>query len=484
MITLEEYTSRDATALAELVRSGELQPGELIDAAIRAIDAVNGDVNAVLQVLAHEAHAGARTLDLRAPFCGVPFGIKELVLQAKGVTLDMGSALARGFRPAADTELMRRFREAGLLLVATTQTPEFGYNPTTETVLHGPVHNPWDPGRSAGGSSGGSGAAVASGMLPLAHANDGGGSIRIPGCCNGLVGLKPTRDRIPTGPDASDPLFGLAIEFAVTRSVRDAARLLDAVAGPDAGAPSFCVPPPRPYAQEMGAEVGRLRVAYSSRAPSGAESAPECREAVERTVRTLADMGHDVVEAAPVFDWDRFLETVHVLWCVGTAFPMDSVAQALGRTPSPDNVEATTWACYEDGKRISTAELLSAEAHHNAVRRQVAPFFESYDLFVTPTLAGPAAPLGQMNQNRAGLSAMDWTRQVFAYCPFTPLFNTTGQPAISLPLHETATGLPIGVQLVAPFSDESLLFRVASALEEAMPWADRRPRLHAAGRGG
>jgi amidase len=480
MITLEDYTAHDATALAELVRNGAMQASELVDAAVRAIEAVNGEVNAVLQTLAEEAHAGAHTLDLAAPFCGVPFGIKELVLQAKGVTMDMGSKLAQGFRPEADSELMRRFRAAGLLLTATTQTPEFGYNPTTETVLHGPVRNPWDPSRSAGGSSGGSGAAVAAGMLPLAHANDGGGSIRIPACCNGLVGLKPTRDRIPTGPGGSDPLFGLAIEFAVTRTVRDCARLLDAVAGPDAGAPSFCVPPARPFAEEVGADSGRLRVAYSSRSPGGADSAPECREAVERTLRVLADMGHEVVEAAPVFDWDRFLETVHVLWCVGTAFPMDSVAKALGRVPSPDNVEAVTWACYEDGKRFTTTDLLAAEAHHNLVRRQVAPFFEQYDVFVTPTLFEPAAPLGRLDQSRAGLSAMDWTRQVFAYCPFTPLFNTTGQPAISLPLHETSAGLPVGVQLVAPFGGEALLFRIASALEVALPWAGRRAGLHAA----
>ncbi len=479
MITLDDYTRHDATGLAACVARGDMQPSELVDAAMRAAGAVNGTVNAVIRTVPDQAHAGLGSVPPHAPFAGVPFAIKELTIQAKGVAQDMGSRLARGYTPTADSALMTRFRQAGLVLVATTQTPEFGYNPTTETVLHGPVHNPWDTGRSAGGSSGGSGAAVASGIVPLAHANDGGGSIRIPACCNGLVGLKPTRDRIPTGPGSADPLFGLAIDFAVARTVRDCAALFDAVHGADAGAPSVPAPPSRPYLQELGAATGRLRVAYTTRARSGAESAPECVRAVERTVRQLADMGHEIVEAEPVFDWDRFLETVHVLWCAGTAFGIDGAAAAMGRRPSPENLEATTWACYEDGRRYSAMALMAAQAHHNSVSRQVAPFFAQHDLFVTPTLAQLASPLGQMNQNRAGLSAMGWTRQVFAYCPFTPLFNTTGQPAMSLPLHFTDANLPVGVQLVARFGDEATLFRVAAQLEQAMPWADRRPGVFA-----
>jgi amidase len=479
MITLDDYTRHDATGLAACIAKGEMQPSELVDAALRAVEAVNGTVNAVIRTVPDLAHASLGQVPPHAPFAGVPFAIKELTIQAKGVAQDMGSRLTRGFTPDADSALMTRFRQAGLVLVATTQTPEFGYNPTTETVLHGPVHNPWDTGRSAGGSSGGSGAAVAAGIVPLAHANDGGGSIRIPACCNGLVGLKPTRDRIPTGPGSADPLFGLAIDFAVARTVRDCATLFDAVSGADAGAPSVPAPPARPWLQELGTPTGRLRIAYATRPASGAASDPECVRAVERTVRQLADMGHDLVEDAPRFDWDRFLETVHVLWCAGTAFAIAGIAAGMGRTPSPDNLEATTWACYQDGLRYGAMELMAAQAHHNAVSRQVAPFFERYDLFVTPTLAHLASPLGQMDQNRAGLSAMDWTRQVFAYCPFTPLFNTTGQPALSLPLHFTDANLPVGVQFVGRFGDEATLFRLAAQLEQAMPWHMRRPGVFA-----
>ena len=480
MISMNDYTSLDATAMAAAVAAGEMSAAELIDAAMRAVEAVNPSVNAVLQTLAERARAGLSDVPAGAPFSGVPFVIKELSLSAAGVSQDMGSRLTQGFTPSADSELMARFRRAGLVLVGTTQTPEFGYSPTTETILHGAVHNPWDATRSAGGSSGGSAAAVAAGMVPLAHANDGGGSIRIPAGCNGLVGLKPSRDRIPTGPGSADPLSGLAIEFAVTRSVRDCAALLDAVAGPDLGAPSFCIPPQRPFLAEVGAASGRLRVAFSALPPSGGHVDPECVRAVRRAADQLSALGHIVEEAAPVFDWERFLTTVHVLWCAGTAAPVLGVSAALGRTPSPDNMEAVTWACLEAGRGFSAVELLGAMAHHNSVARSVAPFFQQYDVFVTPTIAELPATLGTLNQNRAGMSAMDWTRQVFAYCPFTPLFNTTGQPAMSLPLHWTDAGLPVGVQIVGRFGDESTLIRLAAQLEQAMPWAARRAGIHAA----
>jgi amidase len=480
LISLSDYTALDATGLAECIARGDMHETEVRDAAIRAIEVVNPRVNAILQVL--PGHSRERGDDARsvAPFRGVPFAIKELTINAAGVPLDMGSRLLRGYRPAADTELMKRFRRAGLALIATTQTPELGYNPTTECVLHGPVHNPWDLARSAGGSSGGSGAAVAAGMVPLAHANDGGGSIRIPAGCNGLVGLKPSRDRIPTGPLAADPLCGLAIDFAVTRSVRDCAALLDAVAGPDLGAPSVCAPPVRPFRKEAVLAPPRLRIAFTTHAPSGTLADPECVAAVERTARTLADLGHEVTEAAPVLSWDAFLESVHVIWCAATAAGIDALAHGLQRTPSPDNLEWATWACYEEGRRLRAVDLLGALARQNAITRAVAPFFEAWDLMLTPTLPRPAALLGELDQNRQDLSAMDWTRQVFAYCPFTPLFNTTGQPAISLPLHWTAGGLPVGVQFAARFGDEALLLRIAGQLEAALPWAGRRPGCHAA----
>jgi len=480
MFSLTDYTSRDALGLAELVARKEVKAEELADAAFAAIEKVNPQLNAVLQTLPDQARAEIRNGLPHGPFAGVPFLIKELVLHAKGVRCDHGSRLAQGFVAAEDTELMARFRRAGLVLVGTTQTPELGYNPTTETVLYGPVHNPWLRGHSAGGSSGGSGASVAAGIVPVAHANDGGGSIRIPAACNGLVGLKPTRDRIPTGPDYADPLCGLAIEFAVSRTVRDTAALLDCVAGADVGAPGLPVPPARPFRDEVGANPGELRIAWTVTPASGAKIDPECEKAVHETVKTLEGLGHTLVEDRPRYDWDEFLERVHVIWAVFNVLSADFAGQAMGRKPGPDNLEAVTWACYEEGKRYSAIDLLLSMSHGNALSRTVGAFFQNYDVMVTPTIARAPARHGEINQNQKVETAMDWTRHVFAYCPFTPLFNTTGQPAISLPMHWAPNGLPIGVQFAGRFGDEATLIRLASQLEQARPWKDRKPALFAA----
>src|SRR5262245_12821 len=328
---LDEYTKHDALGLAELVRKGETTPAELRQCALDGIAKVNPALNAVLQVLADASAKEVAAGVPDGPFRGVPFVIKELVCHAAGVPLDFGSRLAKGMVFPHDTELMTRFRRAGLVLVGTTQTPELGYNPTTETVLHGPVHNPWMRGRSAGGSSGGSAASVAAGIVPIAHANDGGGSIRIPASCNGLVGLKPTRDRTPTGPDASDPLCGWGIELAVSRTVRDTAAMLDAVSGPDVGAPSHPVPPSRPYLAEVGAPPGRQRIAFTTRPASGRPIDPECVIAVERTAKLLEELGHDVVEAQPPLDWEGYLRAAHPVWTAYAARGVDTLAQVTGR---------------------------------------------------------------------------------------------------------------------------------------------------------
>jgi len=478
MISLDDYSSHDALGLAHLVARKEVTPDELVAAAFEAVARINPRLNAVLQTLPDEAAAEIRAGLPQGPFTGVPFMIKELVLHAKGVRSDSGSKFAQGFVPPADTELMARFRRAGLVLAGTTQTPEFGYNPTTETRAFGPVHNPWDLGRSAGGSSGGSGAAVAARIVPVAHANDGGGSIRIPASCNGLVGLKPSRDRVPSGPDYGDLLCGLACEFVLTRSVRDAAAMLDAVAGPDIGAPSHPVPPARPYREQIAIAPARLRIAWTATPASGAKVDPECERAVHETVRLLESLGHTLIEDSPRYDWDAFLENVHVIWTAFSATSIDAAAAVLQRKPGPDNLEAVTLACYEDGKRYSAADLVNAMAHGNLVSRQVGAFFENVDVLVTPTIARLPAPLGELNQDREGMSAMEWTRQVFSYVPFTPLFNTTGQPAISLPLHWSAGGLPVGVQIAGRFGDEATLLSLAAQLEQARPWAAKRPPMH------
>ena len=284
----------------------------------------------------------------------------------------------------------------------------------------------------------------------------------------------------PPDPDFSDPLCGLACEFVVSRSVRDSATLLDIVAGADAGAPGLPVPPARPYREEAGAAPGTLRIAWTTTPASGEQVDPECERAVHDTVRLLEDLGHTVHEGRPEYDWEEFLANVHVIWAAYNTMAVEDLAAQMGRSPSPDTLEAVTLAVWEDGKKYSAVDLLKSMDHGGRLSRIVGRFFEDIDVFVTPTIATPPAPHGEVNQNRAGMTAMEWTRQVFSYVPFTPLFNTTGQPAISLPLHWSADGLPVGVQFVGRFGDEAGLLRLAAQLEEAKPWADKRPPVHVA----
>lgn len=474
MISVCEYARYDGLGLAGLVKAGEVSPSELAATAQKAIERLNPQLNAVLQVLdpqlpSPEASVGS--------FYGVPFLIKELVLHAANVRCDMGSRLAQGVTAPHDTELMARFRRAGFSLVGTTQTPELGYSPTAECALFGPVRNPWDQTRSSGGSSGGSAAAVAGGIVPIAHANDGGGSIRVPAACNGLVGLKPSRDRIPTGPDYSDPLCGFGVEFAVTKTVGDAAALLDAVAGADVGAPGRPVLPEASYQELIKRPIGCLRVAWSTTPNSGEKIAPDCVQAVMNTVKLLESLGHKVVEAAPSYDWDLFLWHSHVIWTTFVASAVKGLAEMMERNPEDGCLEAVTLACYKEGLSFQAVDLLKAMNLGNMFSREVGAFFEDYDVLITPVLARLPAPLGEIDQNRAGMSAMDWTSQVFSYSPFTPIFNTTGQPAISLPLHWTNAGIPVGVQIAGRFGEEATLLSLARQLEDAQPWIGRLNEL-------
>lgn len=478
MISLDEYARYDALGLAELIAKKQLKPEELLTVAYLAIAKVNPAVNAVVQTFPEPAAKAIKAGLKQGPFRGVPLLIKEMTLQAKNVPCNMGSRFAQGFTPTEDSNLMSRFRRAGFVLAGTTSVPEFGCSPTTEPVLYGPTRNPWNITRIAGGSSGGSAAAVASGMVPIAHGGDGAGSIRQPASCTGLVGLKPSRDRIPTGPALSDPLCGMSAEFAFTRTVRDAAALLDAVSGADVGAPGHPVPPARRYLDELKQKPNRLRIAWSVTNPSGGEVDAECKKAVQETVKLLLTLGHEVVEDYPRYDWETYIRSLHIIFCVNTAAVIESIGTAMNRKPGPDNLEVATLASYEHGRRYTAVDLLNALAHGNTLSRKVGAFFEQVDVFITPTMPRVPAPLGELNQNRAGMGAMDWTRQAFGYVPFTPIFNTTGQPAMSLPLHMTPDGLPVGVQLASRFGEESTLFRLAAQLEQARPWSARKPPAH------
>jgi amidase len=415
----------------------------------------------------------------KGAFFGVPFLIKDLMLQAKGVPCEFGSRLFRGAYVAfQDTELMSRFRKAGVVTWGRTNTPELGFAPVTEPILYGPTRNPWDTTRSPGGSSGGSAAAVAAGIVPIAHGNDGGGSIRMPAASCGLVGLKPTRGRTPVGPFAGDPLHGLAIEHIISRSVRDSAAMLDAVEGPGIG-DRFVIPRPRrSYLEEVSAAPRRLRIAVSTDSRKFGNVDSECAEAAREAARLCASLGHDVEEARPDFD-DEVLHNVSVIYgCSSLAGSIPRFAHAVGRHPSPDNLEATVWTAFQHGLTLKAIDIELADFRTNLITRSVARFFTRFDVLVTPTLRSPPLKLGTLNANNPDMTAAGWIEACLSVAAFTALYNMTGQPAISLPLAESADGLPIGVQFAAPYGDEATLFNLAGQLEMASPWSHRQPRVH------
>ena len=430
MLSLQDYTSHDGLGLAELVARKEVKPEELLEAALSAVEKVNPKINAVLQTLPDQARAAIRQGLPQGPFHGVPFLIKELVLHAKNVRCDMGSRLAQGLVPPEDTELMARFRRAGLLLAGTTQTPELGYNPTTETVLFGPVHNPWDLGRSAGGSSGGSGGGGGGGHRAdrarqrRRRLDPHPGLVRRPRRPEAYA--RPHADRTGLRRPALRPR--LRVRGDAQRARRGRAARRRRRARRRRAEPSGAAGAPLPR-RHRAPRPSRLRIAWTVTPASGQRSTPNARRPCTKRVRLLEGARPHAVEDAPRYDWDTFLENVHVIWTGFTVLSVEGVCAATGRKPGPDNLEAVTLACYEDGKRFSALDLLNSMAHGNTLSRQVGAFFEKVDVLVTPTIARPPAPLGELDQNRKGMTAMEWTRQVFGYVPFTPLFNSTGQPA-------------------------------------------------------
>lgn len=472
---MDDLAFLDATAQAELVRRREVSPLELVEAAIARIERLNPTLNAVISPLFEEARAALAGPGLpEGPFTGVPFLLKDLLAECAGAPLSEGSAFLRGaYRSPQDSELVARYRRAGLVVLGKTNTSEFGILPTAEPAAFGPARNPWDLNRSTGGSSGGSAAAVAAGLVPAAHANDGGGSIRIPAACCGLFGLKPTRARNPLGPEHGDLYGGLVCEHVVTRSVRDSAALLDVTAGPMPGDPYAAPAPARPFLQEVGAPPGQLRIAFSAASPTGTAVHPACVAAVKDAAALCADLGHVVEEAAPAFDGRALGRAFAVLWAAGTAWSLARWAQKLGRQPRPADVEPLTWALAERGRGISAVDYLTAVHDGQRLARDVARFFETYDLWLTPVVGEPPPPLGTFasppEEPTRGL------RRAGPFAPFTYIANMTGQPAMSVPLYWTEEGLPIGAHFLGRFGDEATLFRLAAQLEEARPWAHRRP---------
>jgi amidase len=469
-----EYIEYDAVGLAHLIKSGQVSAQEVQQLARQAILAVNPALNALVGDLFEESLPSSTT----GPFAGVPFVIKDLVIHAAGVKTGMGSRLTgKGIVFPHDTDMMTRFKQAGLVTLGRTATPELGFNATTEPVSNGPTRNPWNTSRSSGGSSGGSAALVAARSIPVAHGTDGAGSIRIPAAWCGLVGLKPTRGRTPLGPDSDERLSGLGVDFALTRTVRDAAALLDVVSGPGIGDKYFAAPPERSFAQEVGASPGRLRIAMTTQAWSGAPVDKEYTDTVSTVCHELVALGHDVEESSPHVDWELFIDANIPIWTGSIADGALGLANARGVEIGPDVLEAVTLASVEYGRRLTAVDLLRALRLCNTITRNVGEFFRSYDVLVTPTVATPPPLLRTLNQNDPSLDPRGWLNKLFALIPFTPLFNVTGQPAISLPLGQSSEGLPIGVQLVARYGDEATLLRLAAQLEQALPWAYRHPSI-------
>ncbi|MEJ5375038.1 MAG: amidase [bacterium] len=475
MAIADETALLDATSQAQLVRSKELTPLELVDAAIERIERLNPEINAVVTKLFEQARDLARAPLPQGPFTGVPFLLKDLLAALAGVGLTMGSRLMMNFSPPQDSELVSRLKRAGLIILGKTNTPELGILPTTEPRLFGPTKNPWDPTRTPGGSSGGSAAAVASRMVPMAHGNDGGGSIRIPASCCGLFGLKPTRARNPLGPNFGDLMGGLVVEHALTLSVRDSAALLDATSGPDVGDPYWAPPNPRPFLHDVGADPGRLKIGFTTRTPGGHLVHPDCLAAVMDAARLCEELGHVVEEASPTLDAELTNGAFMVVWSSGCASTLEGIARLTGRQPSPEHVEPTTWSLYEIGKNQSAANYLLAVQLLQSMSRKVAQFFQKFDLWLTPTLFEPPLPLGSFEPSKQDpLLAL---RKAAQFVPFTPICNMTGQPAMSVPLYWNAQGHPIGTHFVARFGEESTLFRLGAQLEAARPWINKRPPL-------
>lgn len=498
-LTLEEYLAHDALGLAGLVRAGKVAPLELLEAALARVEAWNPRLNAVIHRMEADARAAAAAPP-KGPFAGVPFLAKDLITTYKGHPTSQGSRLLAGHVWDHDSEMAARVKAAGLVVFGKTNTPEWGLVPFTEPRLFGPAHNPWDKERTPGGSSGGSGAAVAAGIVPMASGGDGGGSIRIPASCCGLFGLKPTRGRTPTGPDHGLLWRGAAIEHVLTRSVRDSAAMLDATHGPDTGAPFEIPPPAGPYLDEVGREPGRLRIGFTARPLLHAEVHPECVKAVDDAARLLADLGHEVEEASPVVDGDAFALAFLTMVTGELGADFGDVKRLLGRRPRRHEVEPATWALSLLADAFSAGEYAAALRTLEGVGRTVGPFFDEYDMLLTPTLASPPplvgalAPkpseerllriLGAFGSGRlvraAGL-LQEVAGNAFAFIPWTPVFNVTGHPAMSVPLHWSPEGLPVGAHLVGRLGAEDALFRVAGQLERARPWADRLATLARSG---
>jgi len=470
---MKDYEQYDALGLVELVKRGETSAEALLEAAISRTEARDGEVNAVVIRMFEEARKTVAAGVPDGPFQGVPFLLKDLHLAWPGVRLTNGSKLFSDFVPEVESELVARYRKAGLVVFGKTHSPEYGLTTSSESVLFGQTRNPWNLEHTAGGSSGGASAAVAAGYLPLANASDGGGSIRIPASCCGLFGMKPTRGRTPLGPNSGEGWAGMSAVHAVSRSVRDSAALLDATAGPDLGAPYAAQPPNRPFLDEVSQAPGRLRISIQRQPWNGTEPHKDCLAALEDAVALCRDLGHEVEEAPFEVDSTILAPATLTILSASTRAMMEQRAEVLGRPLAEDDVEPGTWALANLSQRYGSTDYVRAVQTIHATGRALARHLQSYDMVLSPTMATPPHPLGLLslsNPDRAAQGAA-----ILKTVGYTQLANATGHPAMSVPLVWNDAGLPIGIQFMGRMNEEGLLFRLAGQIEVARPWFDRMP---------
>ena len=492
-MAFSEYGKYDGLGLAELVRKKKVSPGELVEEAITRIETHNPKLNAVVNKLYERARTAAKGKLPEGPFKGVPFLMKDLIATLEGLPTSGGNKLWKNIPATVTSEMAKRWEATGAIVVGKTNTPEFGLTPYTESDTLGTAHNPWDLSRTPGGSSGGSAAAVAARMVPFATGGDGGGSIRIPSSACGLFGLKPTRGRTPTGPIIGEAWQGFAIEHVLTRSVRDSAAMLDATQGADIGAP-YIIPEAGPFAKEVGKRTGKLRIAFSTKPMLGKNVHPDCVQGVEETVALLKSLGHEVVEAAPQINAEEY--SLHFLTIIAGQMRADieEIAEITGKKVSVDDFDTITFATGLFGTMLKASDYAKAIRYLQFVSRDIGRFFENYDALLTPVLNQPPVKIGALKLSAAeqnqikliGRTGVTWileamgvikpvAARTYEFIPWTPVFNVTGQPAMSVPLHWNAEGMPIGMHFVGKWGDEATLFRLAGQLEKAKPWFDKAP---------
>ncbi|HEU0172714.1 MAG TPA: amidase [Blastocatellia bacterium] len=470
-----EYDKYDALGLAELIAKKEITPAELLDAVRQRVEAINPKINAFSHFFFDKAEEQIKSGLGKGPFQGVPFALKDLSQYLQGTITSGGSRVWKDQVADYDSTLVTRYKLAGLVIFGKTTSPELGLTTTTESVLYGLTRNPWNLERTSGGSSGGASSAVASRILPMAHASDGGGSIRIPASCCGLFGLKPTRGRSPMGTAQFEGWNGLSAHHAVTISVRDSAALLDAISGAELGAPYYPPPQLRPFLHEVGADPGKLRIALIADSPVGTPIDPECEKAVTEAAKLCEDLGHVVEESRWPMDAEMMRGAFLTIINVSVARALEDAAAPLGRPVTDQDVEPVTWAMAQNGRNISSVAYSNAIATIHQIGFTMAKFQRTYDVILNPTLGKPPVPLGLMSLSPKDMRT--FMKEVTEFSPFTALYNLTGQPSMSAPLHWTPDGLPVGVMFSARFGDEATLFRLAAQLEKAKPWAGLRPTI-------